>query len=176
MKQIFSKKLLIIVFAAVLLVAVLIYSTKSRGGSFDNGANTDINYSPPTDDERRLANSQKTQNVMRQESENNQRNNREDTNKVADVVITYAEEQNNIIEVNAFSNKYEDGTCTILFSQGSSKITKQTPAFRDASTTICTNPLIKRSDFPSGGEWDLQVIYNSPSFSGQSELQKITLS
>lgn len=93
------------------------------------------------------------------------------------VIITYAgENSDNIIEVNAYMPEhYEDGTCTITFVQGSQKLERSSPAFRDATTTICTNPLIKASDFPSKGIWNVTVAYESNGASGVSTAQAVTV-
>lgn len=96
--------------------------------------------------------------------------------KSATVIITDAAQYDDIVEVRSYiSDHYEDGTCTISFSKGSEIITKQTPAYRDATTTICTNPLIKASEFPSIGEWSVTVSYEAADTKGTSVSQNISI-
>lgn len=92
------------------------------------------------------------------------------------VIITDAAQYDDTIEVRSYiPDHYEDGTCTITFTQDSKVVTKQTPAYRDATTTICTNPLIKRSEFPSPGTWIVKITYESSGASGESKAQNISI-
>lgn len=173
MKKYSSKLLVFATITALLLVSggIYIYSKNKSNKTSNSTENSTINYSPPTEDEKSAADTQKEANVKQNDNDNQAA----DASQVK-VFITYAGEENGIIEVNAFSNHYEDGKCTIVFTKDSLKLIRETPAFRDASTTICTNPLIKRADFPSSGEWDLKVQFTSPSLKSESVTQKITIS
>lgn len=132
-----------------------------------------INYDPPTEEEQLSGNTQKNQSIKDEDNRNNTTN---QSNNTATVIITDAGQYDDIIEVRSFiSDHYEDGTCTITFSQGTNKVQKSTPAYRDASTTICTNPLFPRSDFPSGGDWDLSVSYEAGNTKGTSETKTIKI-
>ncbi len=130
-------------------------------------SNTDGKYSPPTDQEQRAGDSQKEQ-VLEQERARN--NTPEPSNQVVSVVITDAGQYGDMIEVRSFiPNHYEDGDCIITFTQGNTKIEKTTTAYRDVSTTICKNPLIKRSEFPTSGDWEVTVSYKTNTVRGVSE-------
>lgn len=170
-----AKKILICVVALLLIGAVsfMVSSYLSRSEKADT--NSDSTYTPPTDDEALAGDIHKEQ-IAKDEANETDSRNSPTTKTTATVVITYAEQSNDVIEVNAFSEHYEDGTCTIVFTQGARRVTKDTPAYRDAKTTICTNPLIKRSEFPASGSWTVQVFYTSDSATGSSAVQTITIS
>lgn len=132
-----------------------------------------INYQPPTENEKQSGDKQKDK-VVEDEAA---RNNPETQNKQkVSVIITDAGQYDDIVEVRSFiPDHYQDGACTITFTQGTRKVTKDTPAYRDASTTICTNPLFARSEFPSSGDWQVVVSYNAGSFQGSSEPRTVNL-
>lgn len=134
-----------------------------------------VDYSGPTSQEKAAGDEQKKQVVQDDEKD---KNTPPKSSSNVPVFVTFAGQEDDTVEVNAYTSHYEDGTCTINFTQGSLKVSRNTPAYRDASTTVCTNPLIKTTDFPTGGKWSAQVIYTSTSgsFSGQSTPQTVTIS
>lgn len=169
------KKVLAILLVIIFLLGALGYfyvSKKDSNSELSSSTEPDINYSSPTENEQAAANSQKEENVKQSEEDSSSSSS---SNNTANVVITFAEQNGNTVEVNAYSDHYEDGTCVFTFTKDQLKIIKQTSAYRDASTTICTNPLISRSEFAKGGDWQVQVLYNSSSFSGQSKPQTIAI-
>lgn len=128
-----------------------------------------INYNPPTDDEKDSGDTQKDI-TTEKEKVRNESQPSNSQNGSANVVITDAGQYDNVIEVRSFiSNHYQDGTCKIKLQQGSKVVEKSTTAYRDASTTICTNPLIPRSDLPSSGSWTVTIEYTSDSAQGISQ-------
>jgi hypothetical protein len=138
---------------------------------------SNINYSPPTDEEQNSGNELKQEIV-----DNNQVDSSgsadTDVKKQTTVIITDANQYEDVIEVRAFMpDAFEDGTCTVLFSnEGVSKtIQKEAPAYIDASTTICTNPEIQRSEFSVSGVWKVTVTYVSDHYNGTSEIKEITI-
>lgn len=168
-----SKTPVFLLIAALLLGVVGYYYISKRGSTTNNSytestTQSDVNYNPPTKDEQASGNSQKEENVKQDSGDAS-------PNNATNVVITFAEQNGDIIEVNAYSDHYEDGTCTFSFSNGQHQLSKETPAYRDASTTICTNPLISRSEFTVSGEWQVQVTYKSPSLTGRSNTQAINI-
>jgi len=81
-----------------------------------------------------------------------------------------------VIEVRAFvSNQYKDGTCTTTLTKGSLKVSKETKAYKDATTTICTNPLIDRSELKQAGDWQVVVKYTAGNISGESKPQTVKI-
>jgi hypothetical protein len=91
--------------------------------------------------------------------------------------ITYAGQYDSSVEAAAFvSGIYEDGgTCTLTLTKGSTSVTRQTAASKDATVTRCVNFAIPRSEIPSNGEWTVSVSYKSATHSGTSATQKITI-
>ena len=73
------------------------------------------------------------------------------------------------VEVRAFANSIEDGTCSYTFTMGDNSFTKSTPAYADASTTPCINLEVSVADFSSSGTWNLFIQYESASFKGIAE-------
>jgi hypothetical protein len=133
-----------------------------------------VNYRPPTEEEQDAGDKRKEEIV--EEEQNQQPPPTDGTKKKATVIITDAGQYDGIIEVRSFiSNHYQDGTCTITFKQGSHTLTKQTPARKDVSTTICLNPQIKRSEFPTAGTWQVTVTYESKDARGTSETQTLSI-
>lgn len=165
-----KKNTLITLLLLSLVLAVgVVYWVYPYGQKEDKGTS----YEEPTQEEVTAGDDQKIRNIQDEE----QRNDPENQNKqTANVIITDAGQYDDIIEVRAFiPDHYQDGTCTITFTQGSQTITKDTPAYRDVSTTICTNPLFNRLEFPSAGQWQLVVRYSSAGASGQSDQQTVTI-
>lgn len=141
----------------------------------DKPPESTINYNPPTKEEQEAGDTKKEEIVEHNKVEVNTENNTEKS-KNTDVVITDAGQYDNTIEIRAFvPNHYEDGSCKFTLTQGSLKVEKETPAYRDVSTTICTNPLIARSDFTSSGDWKVVVNYIAPGASGTSGTKAIQL-
>lgn len=138
----------------------------SRDNTTTSQETPGINYNPPTEEEKQAGDKQKDQTLK----EEDERNDPENLNKyTASVIITDAGQYEDIIEVRAFiPDYYQDGSCIITFTQGEQTVTKETPAYRDASTTICTNPLFERSEFPNGGDWQVRVTYKSTGAEGIS--------
>ena len=173
-----NRKLLIAIFAllVVLIVGGLFWWSKSREKPY-----TFINYNPPTKQEKAAGDEKKKEIV--QESQNQPQTSSDSqstqTKAQAEVIITSAAQfdqaqtpndtSDDIIDIRAYiPNRYEKGTCTITLSKGSLKVVREAPAYPDTSYTICTNPLIKRSDLPEPGDWQVVVAYSSDAASGSA--------
>lgn len=170
-----NRVILVLLTTTILATACVAFFYFSSASLNDSPANTsensDINYGPPTEEERKAGDNRKDD-ITKNESYKNDNS----SNSSISVIITDARQYGDVVEVRAFiPNHYQDGTCTITFTQDTAILTKESPAYRDASTTICTNPLIKRSDFPSAGKWQLQVTYRTPSVNAKSEQQVVTI-
>ncbi len=170
-----SKKILIPAALAITLVVAtfFVYTTSNRNSNTPTTpTQTDTSDASPTEQEQKAGDEQKQiistqeENIAKQPS----------GLKEATVVITDAGQYGQSVEVRAFvSNIYENGTCMITVKNGGTVITKDTPAYKDATTTQCTNPMILRSEFPNGGDWYVKVHFSSASSSGESESKLITL-
>lgn len=132
-----------------------------------------VNYRPPSDEEIEAGKQIKQESVQEKDEQNNANN---APQKTVSVIITDASQYGDIIEVRAFiPDHYANGTCTITFTKDSHVITKSTPAYKDISTTICTNPVFNKTEFPAKGQWSVIVKYSSDTAKGQSEPQVIEI-
>lgn len=170
------KKILIII-SSLILVALCVYFFLFRSESNDTAqpsTSNGINLEPPTDEEKAVGDNQKDKLV--EENRNQQNNSSSPSLKSVSVIITDAGQYYDIIEVRSFiPDHYQDGTCTIVFTKNGQRYSKDTPARTDSSSTICMNPLIKRSEFPAPGDWNVSVTYKSKGATGESETQTINI-
>lgn len=184
-KHIKHKKSMLIVAGTLLLIAgsatAWMYYTNNSPSTTSKTTQEGIDSSPATADEQKAADEQKTTFANKQNQQKDTGNTSNDGAitspilKPASVYITYAQQNGDIIDVNAYTNQYENGTCTMVFTKGSANVSKKTSAYTDASTTICNNPRIPRSEFSSSGEWLVTVIYTSSTSSGASKSQAVTI-
>lgn len=166
---------ILLALAITLLIAGGVFAyNMTRQTKVADVANGTINYDPPTEEEQNSGDTRKEEIVNNDKPTTPPQPS--DPAKTATVIITDAGQYDNVIEVRAFiPDHYQDGTCIITFRRGSQTVSKDTPAFRDATTTICTNPLIERSEFPSAGDWQVTVSYKSAGAAGQSETKTIKI-
>lgn len=170
-------KILIAVFILLLVTGVVgVYSYVGQDNPAKPLAAGEINYSPPTGEEK-AAGDKKKKELVEEQTNREKGGPSSTTGKVkVNVIITDAAQYDNVIEVRAFTqNYYEDGTCIIKFTKDTAVVSKSTPAYKDVSTTICTNPLIKRSEFGSSGDWNVAVEYVSQNAAGTSSTQTIRI-
>ncbi len=128
-----------------------------------------INLDPATEEDKKAAERNK-QDILE-----NQQTNRPAGDKYEVVpVITFAGERDGSIEVRSYvSEVYEsDGICTITFTKGSEKISRDVEGMKDATYTRCDRVVVPREDF-TAGTWNLVVSYTSPSAEGSSKTQEI---
>lgn len=165
----------------LILLGVSLYKLNQRSNTNNPvGANeTDgINLNPPTDEEKKAGDARKQEISAERRLAESQPSSGSgaSSKKTVSVIITDASQYDDIIEVRSFiPDHYQDGTCTISFRKDDRTLTKTTPAYRDISTTICTNPNIKRSEFSTSGEWQVTVSYESADAKGTSNAQTITI-
>lgn len=178
-----SKKVLLLLTSLVIitgLVGILLYqkgyflSTQKPAPQSDQREDKKIDLSPPTEQEQ-AAGDQRKKDIVANEQQGALPQPDSQT-KTATVIITDAGQYDNVIEVRSFiPDHYQDGTCTITLRQGTQVITKEAPAYRDATTTICTNPMIQRSELPAAGNWQVTVAYASAGANGLSEVKTIKI-
>lgn len=183
-KSIKSRKLVALLLLIPFLAAAGVYAFISANNSNSNqtagSSDSSIDYSPPSEQEQQSGDAKKEEIIKEQEERNSDNAPSNESNgsnkKDANVIITFAGQEGQTIEVNAFvSDHIEEGTCTIIFRQGSQTVTKEAPAHADASSTICTNPEINRSEFPSSGTWTVQVVYESDGAKGESSERELQI-
>lgn len=144
----------------------------SENSRASNKTTSRINYDPPTKQEKEAGDKQKEANIDREKT---------DESSVAtqsvNIVLVDAAQYDNVVEVRTYmSNVYEDeGSCTIKFTQGDKTLTRTNEAFKDATTTQCQPFDIQRSDFPSSGEWNLNISYASDAHTGELNNIKVEI-
>lgn len=139
--------------------------------------NNSVNYAPATPEEKQQSEDSKDTIV---ENKNNSTNQPTTPSGKKAVVpsITLAQFSDGSALVQAYvSGIFEDsGTCTAILKSGSQTVTKQAPAFANATTTDCQHIEIPRSQFPASGTWSVNVSYSSPNAEGTSnQTQNITI-
>jgi hypothetical protein len=169
-----TRKFTLISLVSVLVLAAIIGSSfffvKRHNSSADIpegiAGRSEINYGPPTEEEKAAGDAQKDKTIEQQQLDDSQTR-----NSTANIVITDASyyPDDSTVEVRAYiSNIIEDGgTCTAKFTQGSQTITKTSQAFKDASTTQCGSINVSRSEFTSAGTWNVTLTYESSAATGQ---------
>lgn len=181
-----SKKIIIIAASSLLIGGATLFALEKQQviDLYSNGSKTEVepplpenkvSLDPPSEDEKRAGDEKKDEIV---ENKKDSGVDDQSASKNVTVIITDAGQYDGIIEVRSFiPDHYQDGTCTITFTKGASKVSKDTPAYRDASTTICTNPLFKKSQFSATGKWQVAVTYKSKDgrANGTSETKTINI-
>jgi GH25 family lysozyme M1 (1,4-beta-N-acetylmuramidase) len=168
--------ILLLIIALALIGAGSVFAYKKYVTDKPTSQSDGINYSSPTDEEKEAGDKRKEEiddeEAQRQPDEEPTSPNL----KKVSVIITDANQYDDVIEVRAFiPDHYQNGTCLITFTKGTLKVTRSAPAYKDISTTICTNPKITRSEFSTGGEWQVNVAYKSSDAQGISESRAVTI-
>lgn len=171
-----KKVILISSLLIITAVVIVLYIRKKNSSQPINGdTETYINLSPPSEEEKKSGDNKKQEIVNSQQSEE-QKPASQSQKKVVSVIVTDAAQYDQTVEVRAFiPDILEQGKCKITFKNGGKEVSKNASAYPDASTTICTNPKIDRSEFQAAGEWSLTVHFESESASGNSIEQKVTI-
>ncbi len=175
-----TKKTIIFLLLSLLVIGVGLLVLEKTGVinlySRDQSSTSDspkptntVNYDPPTEQEQSAGDEQKAKIV---EEESSASTNKPET---AEVVIVDASQYEDEIEVRAFvANVLEIGTCTYIFKNGASTITKSQSAYPDASTTPCTTLVVPRAEFANPGSWNLTVTFESTTVKG-SKTQEVVI-
>lgn len=178
-KQFNNKKLLIVVTLALILVMFILYlynNDRQENNVQDSTSNQDINNTSPSESELNAGNTQKDELLDKDKSSKPQPTSESAGKQQVNVLITDAGQYESSIEVRSFvPNYFEDGICIITFNKDSLSFQKEVPAFRDSSTTICTNPQLDRSEFSEPGEWKVTVAYESKTAYGESSISNLNI-
>lgn len=174
MKKILTKKNLIILAAVVLLVGggAFAYNRYQTNRDADSGSDiNNVDYGPPTAEEQAAGDEQKAENTEKESNISST------PSKSANLILIDANQYFDVFEVRAYiSNQYEDGgTCTAIFMKDGQTVRQTSTAFKDASTTQCGALDLARSRFPVAGDWQLTVEYSSPTSSGKTTTQTVTI-
>lgn len=159
--------ILAVLFVVVALVGgIFAYRQFSDKPATPDNTNT-IDLSPATEEEKKDSERHKDEVAKNDEVTTPQ----QPGLSVVTPIIVDASQYGDQIEVRAYiSEVYEDaGTCTITISKGALKVTKQSVATKDATTTRCANVNIGRTEFPETGQWSAIVSYLSTTSQGSSQ-------
>lgn len=129
------------------------------------------NYRAPTEEEKNQANDAKDK-IVEEDKEATETPTpaASSSKKQVNVVISDASQYSDTVEVRSFVPGYtQSGTCTVTFSKGSQTFSRDTPANRDVSSTICKTVKVKAAEFPSKGSWQVIVSYSAEKAEGKSE-------
>lgn len=137
-----------------------------------------INYDPPTQDEIDSSQDAKER-ILNNSTQSNTSESQElkpSNKKQVTVGVSYADVINNNLEVRAFITDVisGSGTCTVTVKKGREVITKSSPSFIDATSTICEPIYIPVSKL-SSGTWDITVTYSSTTHTGISSVMKVSV-
>jgi len=89
-------------------------------------------------------------------------NNSTSSTQTVTLQIVDASQYNSIVEVRAYANASDDGTCGYTFSNGTTSFTKTSQASAGPSTSNCNTIDVPTSNF-SAGTWSVKVEYQSTS-------------
>ena len=179
-----NKKLFIIVSIISVMVglaALINYDIISNPFSKtkDSNIQNNINYGPPTEEEQKSGDEKKE--IITQTQQTTAKPDTETspgpiTSSNLNLIISDANQYDDAVEVRAFvPNHFENGTCTMTFKLNTTTVVKQVSAISDATSTICTNLVIARSEFSQPGTWILDVKYETPKGSSAEATQEVVL-
>lgn len=166
-----TTKFIIIVMVALVVSGILFLVLKRDSGGLDDTGLTTINYSPPTEEERKAGNEQKQANEDRNRQIEEQNQNHTDKKQVKPFLSYWGQDSDSrSIEVNGYiTGIYEDGgTCTLTARKDQQEVTTSRKAIKDAKTTTCGLLEIAR-DKLTPGNWSVAVTYNSSTATGTSD-------
>lgn len=179
-KIILHKRLLIIILVAILLIAAAIFYYQNNRNNNDGGKNPvaedGINYSLPTEAEKKETEQHKQMLGEKSDSNNNQSTSSNSSNKKADVTMTYIFFENDKVSAAGIvSNVFEDGgTCTLILTKGSLRATARSTGITDVNKTTCPTIDIDHNQLQSG-QWSAMLEYNSSSAKGSSSTRTINV-
>lgn len=175
-KRSVNKKHVAVVIAAVLLLAgasayAMYYKsqqTLNTAGSSKDTPGNNIDYSKPTENDTAESQDAK-KNLIEQE--------KKPASSEVQVGIANYFVSDNSVEIRAFTPSVVEGggNCTGILTQADKKVTSESEAFVDASTSQCRPIIIPLSSFSTKGTWKLQVHYKSDKYFGTSPAMEIKL-
>lgn len=122
-----------------------------------------INYAPPTVEEKAAANTQKEQ-IIKEDTQAPRPSAPGTRLTVKPIIVSTS---GNTLRAFVADITESTGTCTAKFSNNAKTITKASPAFADAQSTICTPINFQDGDIGIG--WNVTVTYQSTTSEGSSD-------
>ncbi len=171
-----SKKNLILIFASILLAGAIVCGALYSLGYFTAKPTpaTTINYGPPTTDQTTTGAAIKSSSAN---SSAGKSTNSSDTppaptpitgstKKSVQVSITASGQNNSLYQIRALIGALmDDGTCTLVLTQGPNSVTKTATTQALASSSTCRGFDIPVSELGTG-QWQLDLSVSSPTLIG----------
>jgi hypothetical protein len=172
-----SKVIIGLVIVLLLIGGLVIYSYRKDRQSTQitsvGVVKPDINFDPPTEEEKKQAEDNKSR-LIEKESQNQTQPSPDNKASVVPE-ITIAEVSGEFVEVGSYvPGIFENnGSCIAKFTRNSHTITRQVQSVAEGRATYC--PLIKvpLNEFSEKGSWQVKVTYSSAVYSGTSSERSI---
>jgi hypothetical protein len=147
--------------------------TSSQQTAKVEGSQEDINFDPPTKEEKEGNDQNKT--AIEQRDKLEQPGTSPAQTREVKPTITFADQYGTQVEVGGYVNSVveDGGTCTARFTRGSSSFSKTSVGVRNASSTNCPVITADVSEFSSKGTWSVVLSYASSSVAGSSDSKNL---
>lgn len=128
-----------------------------------------IDYNPPSKQEQNLNNQQKDTIIKNQSGG-------QSTSTALSVTIVRTFQDPSGFNIRTIVNGTSDGSCNITFSKsGQTTVTKSFPVVSGTTSLNCQNTPIALSEFPVGGDWQLQVTVQNDTYVSPPSSTKVTI-
>lgn len=139
----------------------------------------DINYNPPTNEEKEATEERKDEIIKEQEKEREEKETPPSTNNITVTIVRPSPgqtTQGEALNIRTVIDGTSSGTCNIsLTKTGQPTITKTFPVVFDVSSATCENADIPLSDFGEEGEWQLSITVSKDGKQSQPVTRKVTI-
>jgi len=177
-----NKILPLVIITGILALAGLGYiwlrttSSHNNANPTDTSSDTrkvnDVDYSPPTDEDKKQQDQQKEE-IINQATNDNPGGNANLT--VAISRASQADAGQPLI-IRTIVGGTSSGTCEVtLTKSGQSPVTKSFAIATEATYSTCANAQVAASDFPASGQWTLQVTAKSGSSTSPAASLNVTI-
>lgn len=179
MKIKITKKTILISFLVVALVGLSVTALEKanvidlfKAKSESNETNSNVDLSPPTDEDKKQAEDNKKR-IVEEEDRLAARQENPSLNNITPS-ITYAGQYGESIEVGAVVQVFEDGgKCTLTLFKDGFSVKKSVDAVKSSRSVDCPVMAVARTEINSIGVWSATVSYESPNFKGISNSRDI---
>lgn len=166
----------------VLLLSGLTYAYKNNFFFFKDSSPTtakdSINLEPPTEEDKKEAESNKQRLIEEDRQQDNVTSEPEPSSdnkqKVTPIIGFVEQSDNKDIEANGYIPQVieKNGTCILTLEKQGQKVTESKRALPDAQGTVCGLLSIERSRL-STGEWRATITYSSDKYEGVSKEEMV---
>ncbi len=175
-----SKKGLLItaIVAAVVVVVGAAWFQFARHTHNDTAANpqtnttrgvNDVNYSPPSTQDKTQQDQQKQQIIDKGTSTGNTQPN------VSVSISRLSQDPGQPLFVRTIIYGTTTGTCDVVLTQGAQTVTKSFPVIVDATYSTCADAQVAAGDIPANGAWSTKVVVHSNGATAQSAPQTVNI-